>query len=240
MRKSQNLFQGLPIEGEEEIKKPDLRKEPKVVRKEPEPRPAPAPRTALPALPKQKKEQEAKQEDTHQKHQRKPAGRGREYDRRSGTGRVDGRKKEEAGHSWGKQVDVPQGISAKKAAEVAEQVEENPQQEPSVPEPERIETVSFEEFMRERRNKQLTVKSTPSRRPNEGMDFSPVIEKETNDSEVSLYGLGKVEVHQKPQRERKQRTEIILDAQFSSTLRPRGSDHRPPRGRPRQSRDFQE
>lgn len=89
-------------------------------------------------------------------------GRGREYDRRSGTGRVDGEKKEVAGKgTWGDPLETSETTPA-----VDGENQENVEQTQQAEEEEKV--LTLEQYLASK--KPVSVSLTSSRKPNEGAD----------------------------------------------------------------------
>lgn len=184
-------------------------------------------------------------------HREAPA-HGREYDRHSATGRVDGEKKDVAGHSWGKAVDVPEGVSAEEALEIVESdnaaegtaKQSKSEQTPSAPAPAPVETLktytTFLDQQRSRNSALASLKQAP-RRPNEGnfesnKDVSlKVLSKsgiKANDSLAGLLNGSPKSSTKKTKREKKEKETISIEPRFSfeKSQRPNRGNSGAPRG----------
>lgn len=168
----------------------------------------------------------------HARAHREAPAHGREYDRHSATGHVDGEKKNVAGHSWGKAVDVPEGISAEEALKIVESdktenasSKHTTSEEAPAPAPVK-DSQTYNKFLEQRKAKQfamLSLKQAP-RKPNEGNfetneDVSfKVLSKSTIKDNDSLAGLLKGSPKasaKKNKKEKKEKETIVIEPRFS-------------------------
>ncbi|KAJ1505424.1 hypothetical protein HMI54_012582 [Coelomomyces lativittatus] len=166
---------------------------------------------------------------------------GRKFDRHSGTGRNDQEKKEVAGHSWGKPIDVPEGVSAEEALKITELEKTepstskptSPEEKPAAP---AVETSqSFSDYLNQQKRKKASLNLTKPepRKPNEGnFDDEQVPLKILNKSVIkdndSLAGLLKgspKSTTKKTKKEKEKKETIIIEPRF-----PLNRSQRPPRG----------
>lgn len=157
---------------------------------------------------------------------------GRDFDRHSATGHVDGEKKSTAGHSWGKAVDVPEGISSEEALKIVEsdkpEISSTKQaSSEETPAPAPVEdSQTYNKFLQQRRAKQSAMSSLKQapRKPNEGNfevneDMSlKVLSKSTIKDNDSLAGLlrGSPKASaKKNKKEKKEKETIEIEPRFS-------------------------
>jgi len=163
-------------------------------------------------------------------------GRGREFDRHSGTGKYDSEKKETVG--WGEQTTAWEEGEKNVAAEAASDAieaevkaeDETTDHSTYKPEPEEI-VKTLDEYFAERAAKSLSVSLPEARQPNEGSDDStwkdavPLEEEEDED----VFIVGKEQAHRLKNKNKKEKVFLEIEQRF--TPRPGGGGGRGRSGR---------
>lgn len=148
----------------------------------------------------------------------------REYDRRNASGKTDTAKATE--QSWGNEAEAQQSATAEPTDvkdPAAPEAAVAPEAESAAVEEEEDNTVSYEEYLKQKAQKALNLSAPKAREANEGADDSKWADKEfTRDGDKDEYFAGIKKTKAVSQKERKQKETLEIEQKFYQAPPARG------------------